>query len=155
MFSDSKSCLYRPPFQHSNYRTITLGTATKAESGRRSSCGADAVEARDRNTCGGFYRAWLRFGQDLVADVLIQVCLWHGTGRMKAEELKKYDVVSTYSCRLQIGANIPSSRCRRCSCLMAPWKLPSVNKLKASGETMCSSPKRVRCMPSSGTGGCS
>jgi len=31
------------------------------------------------------------------------VCLWHGQGRMKADELKKYDVVSLTTLNLDIA----------------------------------------------------
>jgi len=34
------------------------------------------------------------------------VCLWHGQGRMKADELKKYDVVSLTTLNLDIAEMI-------------------------------------------------
>lgn len=71
---------------------------------------------------------------------------------MKAEELKKYDVVSGISIRVQLGIDILFSRFRRFLSLMVPWKLHSVNKSRALGGIMYSSRKRARCTLFSGTG---
>ena len=80
------------------------------------------------------------------------VCLWHGSGRMKASELKKYDVVS----HLLSPGKRSEKRERligtRSSAHMELSRPPSVDNREVSRGAMYSLRKLLRSIRSNGTG---
>lgn len=75
-----------------------------------------------------------------------KVCLWHGQQRMKAAELKKFDVVS------QNENDDEAQLTSRSSLPMVPSKRLSEGSSEVSSVVMSSSRRNHRCILSSGSG---